>query len=65
MDPTEQLDIVLKKRYWLIQNFDWFLDEAIFHRNMKDYFSADKFKVWDYGAEEGKVRLYETAERSE
>lgn len=61
-----QVDDVLRRRFWLKENLEWFIGEVMFHKEMKGFFAKDKKrKLWDYGNPDGKVVIYETAERSE
>ncbi len=64
MDTDIDIDDVLRRRFWLKQNFEWFMNEVIFHKDMRPYFSERKYVVWNLGEPEGKVKI-ETASRSD
>lgn len=55
----------LKKRFWLLSNFDWLLSEVAYHRDMKKFFSDKRYTIWTKGHEEGKVGIDEIADRSD
>lgn len=55
----------LKKRFWLLSNFDWLLSEVAYHRDMKRFFSDKKYIIWTKGSDEGKVVINEITDRSD
>jgi hypothetical protein len=58
MDPN--VDEVLRRRYWLKENLEWFIGEVMFHKEMKGFFAKDnKKKLWSYGDPTGKVKIYD------
>lgn len=62
MESADLKDEILRKRFWLLKNLDWFLDEAVFHREMKEYFKLPKMRVWSLNEDEGKAKVYEITE---
>jgi hypothetical protein len=59
MDSKLDVDDVLRRRFWLKTNLEWFISEVIFHKEMKSYFAKNnKQKLWNYGESQGKVRIY-------
>jgi len=58
----DNADDILKSRFWVRENFEWLINEVIFHREMKQFFSNKKLVVWNFYTSEGKVKLYETTE---
>ena len=50
-------DEILKKRFWLIQNIEFFLNECVYHRDHRDDYSDDKIVVWRFDTEEGKAKI--------
>jgi len=52
------VDDILRRRYWLKENFEWLINEVVFHREMKDYFSNPKFPLWKYDHEKGSANVY-------
>lgn len=46
----------LKNRYWLVTNFDRFLEEAVYYRMHKENFENPKLVLWELGdSEESRV----------
>jgi hypothetical protein len=58
MDNRTKIDNILSRRYWLIENFDWFLTEAIFYRDHKKYFNNKKYDIWNFGDAEGRAFVF-------
>jgi len=54
------IDNVLYRRFWIRLNFEWLMDEVIFHRDMKQYFKNEKIHLWTMGSERGTAKVYET-----
>jgi hypothetical protein len=66
MDAQRDVDDILRRRYWLKSNFEWFMNEVIFHKEMRRFFSDRRYLLWRYGDKEGKVSIKnETAGRPE
>ena len=63
MNPTT--DDRLSKRYWIVKNFDWLMDEVIFHKENHEYYKNRKIHFWDLGAEKGQADLDEITRRSD
>ncbi len=62
MDNTT-VDEVLRRRFWLKNNFEWLMSEVVWHRDMKQYFDNPRTAIWKFGDMEGKAHLpYETTE---
>lgn len=57
------IDEILKKRFWVRENFEWLMGEVAFHKEMKPFFKNKKIKLWSFDQIEGKANLYETPER--
>lgn len=55
------IDNILSRRYWLKENFDWFMGEVMFHKEMKRNFSGKKLTLWKYGENEAKVEIKDEA----
>jgi hypothetical protein len=58
---NRNVDEILSRRYWLKQNFDWFMNEVTFHKEMKRNFSGKKLNLWKYGELEAKVKIKDEA----
>ena len=52
------VDDILRRRFWLRENFEWLINEVVFHREMKPYFSNEKFSLWKYDQEKGSAKVY-------
>jgi hypothetical protein len=55
-------DEILRKRYWVRQNFEWLMSEVAFHREMKLFFKNTRIKLWNLDDSEGRANPYETTE---
>lgn len=55
------VDDILRRRYWLKENFDWFMNEVTFHKEMKRNFSDNRLVLWRYGDIESKVEIKDEA----
>lgn len=51
------IDDILSRRHWLKENFDWFMNEVMFHKEMKRNFSGKKLTLWKCGETEAKVKI--------
>lgn len=47
----------LTKRYWLLDHMDWFLSEAVYHRDNRINYNDKKIVVWTLGQPEGKAKI--------
>lgn len=56
---TEQNDDHLLRRLWAVRNFDWFMDEVIYHKENHRWFRNKRVKVWTVGQEMGRVNVDE------
>lgn len=59
MENRSRIDKTLNRRYWLLDNFEWFLSEAIYHRDHKRYFSNSRYNLWKFNELEGKVKVFD------
>lgn len=61
-----EVEDVLRRRYWLRTNFEWFMNEVTFYKEMSKNFSERRLIVWEFGNQEGKVKISdETSFRSD
>lgn len=49
---------ILRRRFWLLNNIDWFLSEANFYRDHKNFFQRSKIDIWQFGHDEGQGRIH-------
>ena len=57
MAEERDVEEALRKRYWLKSNFEWFMNEVTFYKEMSKNFSDRKLVLWKYGEPEGKAEL--------
>jgi hypothetical protein len=48
---------VISKRYWLLNNMEWFLNECVYHRDNRINYNDNKVVVWRLGESEGKAKI--------
>lgn len=57
------MDDKLSKRYWIVRNIEWLMDEVVFHKENHEYYKNKKIPLWDLGAERGEAILDEITRR--
>ena len=65
MDTVRDVEDALRRRYWLKENFEWFMAEVTFHKEMSKYMSDRRVVIWHFDSKEGKAVIDEAAFRSE
>jgi hypothetical protein len=48
---------VITKRFWLLNNMDWFLSECVYHRDNRLNYNDKKIVVWRLGDSEGRAKI--------
>lgn len=56
---------MLSRRYWVIKNIDWLMDEMVFHRTHSEYFKNKAIPLWTLNEPTGEADLDEITRRSE
>lgn len=57
MGLERDADEILRRRLWLKQNFEWFMTEVVFHRDMKPFFSGHRIVLWRRGELNSKAKI--------
>lgn len=47
----------IAKRFWLLENIDWFLSECVYHRDNRINYNDKKIVIWKLGEPEGKAKI--------
>lgn len=50
-------DEAIHKRYWLLHNLDWLMDECAYHKENKYNYSNKISPIWTFDAPEGKIEV--------
>lgn len=57
MDAVRNVEDALRRRYWLKENFEWFMAEVTFHKEMSKFMGDRKLTLWHGGEPQGKVAV--------
>jgi hypothetical protein len=62
MNEIEDSDLRLLKRFTIIQNLEYYIAESVYYRSNREDMSPDsKKKLWNFGEDSGKIKLYENS----
>ncbi len=42
----------LQRRFYILDNFDWFMEEAVFYKDKYKYLKVDPIPIWDWDSGE-------------